>query len=233
MNSTVVHRAGILCLCLAAAVILMVWAPRVSANPPGVLDACVNPGNGDMRLVDAGTPCHANETRVEWNIEGPQGPQGPPGPQGPQGIQGPQGPQGPAGSSAGGPPFVWVCTPANYPGTAGSARFDVYVFNGGSTTANVAVNILDNAGNNLSGVTVPGSSPPATYPGETGTNTSPLAAGATRDDTWPSPTTSGPGFDGVTNVSFSVRVTSDQPIMVGSDFRFDDFKSNTCGLLPK
>lgn len=95
------------------------------------------------------------------------------------------------------------------------------------------MNILDNAGNNLAGVTIPGSSPASTYPGETGSNTSPLAAGATRDDHWVSPQTSGPGLDGVTNVSFSVRVTSDQPIVVGSDFRFDDFHSVPCGLLPK
>lgn len=233
MTSTVVRRAGVVCLCFAAALILMVWAPRVAANPSGVLDACVNPGNGNMRLVDASTACHANETRVEWNTEGPQGPAGPQGPQGIQGPQGPQGPQGSPGSSAGGPPFVWVCTPANFPNASGSPRADLYVFNGGSTTANVAVNILDNSGNNLAGVTVPGSTPPVTYPGETGSNTSPLAPGATRNDNWVVPATGGPGFDGVTNVSFSVRVTSDQPIVVGSDFQFSGFHNLPCSLLPK
>jgi len=217
----------IACVTIVAVVLLIVLAPSVSAGGSGVLDACVNGGNGMMRLVDSSAACHANESFVEWNIQGPQGAQGPAGP------QGPQGPQGPPGSSAGGPPFVWVCTPASFPNTAGNPRADVYVFNGGSTTANVAVNILDNSGNNLSGITVPGSNPSSTYPGETGTNTSPLAAGATRDDHWVSPQTSGNGFDGVTNVSFSVRVTSDQPIVVGHDFQFGSFSSIPCSLLPK
>src|SRR5580765_876721 len=111
---------------LAALALLVTAVPIVklaTTSTAGVLEACVNPGNGNMRLVDASTDCHNNETRVSWNIEGqpgPAGPQGPIGPAGPQGLQGPagaqgakgdtgpQGPQGPAGPSSSGPPYVWI-----------------------------------------------------------------------------------------------------------------------------
>jgi hypothetical protein len=220
MNIAFVRRAGFLCLALIAVaiVLLIVPAVRLAASPSGVLDACINPGNGMMRLVDSSSACHANETHVAWNVTGPTGPPGPP---------------GPPGSSSGGPPFVWVCTPASFPNAGGGPRADVYVFNGGTATANVAVNILDKDGNNLAGVTVPGSSPPSTYPGQTGSTTVPLAAANTLDVDWVIPTTGGPGFDGVTNVSFSARVTSDQPIVVGSDFQFSGFHAGQCSLLAK
>jgi hypothetical protein len=39
--------------------------------------------------------------------------------------------------------------------------------------------------------------------------------------------------DGITDVSFSVRVTSDQPIVVGHDFHWQEFVSIPCSLLPK
>src|SRR5262249_46826128 len=149
MNVAVMRSVVIACMTIVAVVLLIVLVPSVSAGGSGVLDACVNGGNGMMRLVGSGAAWHANEGFWERNIQGPQGPQGPAGP------QGPQGPQGPPGSSAGGPPFVWVCTPANFPNSAGSPRADIYVFNGGSTTANVAVNILDKSGTNLTGVTIP------------------------------------------------------------------------------
>ncbi len=148
------------------------------------------------------------------------------------GPQGPPGPPGPSGSG-GGPPYVWVCTPAQYGNAGGTTSADVFVFNGGSATANVAVNILDRDGNNLAGVTVPGSNPAATYPGETGANTSPLPAAHTRDVSFLLPVTSGPGLDGVTHVSASVRIKSDQPIVVGSNFQFSGYHPVPCSLLPK
>jgi hypothetical protein len=43
----------------------------------------------------------------------------------------------------------------------------------------------------------------------------------------------GPGFDGITNVAFSVRVTSDQPIVVGANFQFSGNLPSQCSLLPK
>ena len=149
------------------------------------------------------------------------------------GPAGPAGPPGPPGPSSGGAPYVWVCMPAHRPNTAGSQRLDIYVFNGSAVSANVAVNILDSTGNNLNGVLIPGSAPATNYPGDAGASTTPLAAGHTRDVNWPMPTTGGPGFDGVTNVSFSVRVTSDQPIVVGANFSAGGFLESKCGLLPK
>jgi hypothetical protein len=150
-----------------------------------------------------------------------------------QGPPGPPGPAGPPGGAGGGPPYVWICTPANFPNGAGSPRSDLYVFNGSSVTANVAVNILDRDGNNLTGGPIPGSSPARTYPGEAGATTAPLLATHTRDVDWVMPTTSGPGFDGVTNVAVTVRVTSDQPVVVGSNFQFGGNIPNQCSLLPK
>ncbi|HYX70575.1 MAG TPA: hypothetical protein VE825_15680 [Terriglobales bacterium] len=220
------RRVAIVGLALAviALVVLLLPGMRVAAGGTGTLEACVNPGNGMMRLVDASVACHANETRVEWNIAGPAGPPGP---------AGPEGPPGPAGSSAGGPPFVWICTPANFPLSAGSPRADLYVFNGSSSTANIAVHMLDKDGNNLVGVTIPGSAPPSTYPGQTGSTTVPLSAGSTQNLNWVLPQTGGTGFDGVTNVSFTITVTSDQPIAVGTDFQFSGFHATACSLLPK
>src|SRR5207253_2438529 len=85
---------------------------------------------------------------------------------------GPPGPSGPPGSgSGGGPPYVWICTPSSFPNVGGSSREDLYVLNGSASAANIAVNILDRDGNNLTGHTVPGSSPSSTYPGEAGAST--------------------------------------------------------------
>jgi hypothetical protein len=147
-----------------------------------------------------------------------------------QGLPGPPGPAGPAGSAGGGPPYVWVCTPAFYPLSAGNPRADVYVFNGSSATANIAVHILDKDGNNLSGITIPGSSPASTYPGQTGSATEALAAAHTKILSWVLPQDSPPGG---AHVSATVRVVSDQAIAVGSDFQFSGFKAVPCTLLPK
>ncbi len=53
MNTVFVRRWGLVCLGLGAVVLLMVLTPRVAANSSGVLDACVNSGNGMMRLVNS------------------------------------------------------------------------------------------------------------------------------------------------------------------------------------
>ena len=233
---------------------------RLAGSPLVVGSSVVNPGHTGVIVAHLPSPVPTGSFLLEvtWGGDrddaehtfslalglvgppGPQGPQGVQGPQGPQGltgaqgIQGPQGPQGPAGASSGGAPFVWVCTPANFPLAAGSPRADLYVFNGGATTANIAVNILDADGNNLAGVTIPGSTPPSAYPGQTGSSTTTLATAATLNLNWVIPQTGGgPGFDGVTNVSSSIRVTSDQPIVVGTDFQFSGFHPLPCSLLPK
>ena len=145
------------------------------------------------------------------------------------GPQGPPGPSGPAGAS--GPPYVWVCTPAHLPRGGGGPRDDVYVFNGSTNTANIAVNILDKDGNNLAGNTIPGSNPVRTYPGEAGSNTVTLLPAHTRDVDWVMPDVgAGPAF---TDVAFSVRVTADQPIVVGANFQFNGNIPSQCSLLPK
>jgi len=57
----------------------------------------------------------------------------------------------------------------------GNNTADLDIFNGSSSTANVAAHFLSNDGTNLAGATVPGSSPPVTYPGQGGTTTVTLA----------------------------------------------------------
>src|SRR5215470_9828709 len=52
---------------------------------------------GTLKVVAQNVPCGQNETRISWNIAGPQGPAGPVGPVGPTGATGAQGPVGPAG----------------------------------------------------------------------------------------------------------------------------------------
>ena len=188
-----------------------------AAGSPTTLEACVNPGNGMMRLVDSSTTCHSNETRVTWNSEGPQGPKGDPGD------------PGPPGPSSGGAPFVWVCTPAHVYHGAGINTSNLYVFNGSGSTANVAVHFFDVGGNNLVGQNIPGTAS-ENYPGETGTNTVSLASKATRNLTWTLPQASP---DPTTRVAFSIEVVSDQPIVVGANLISGGNLPNECNLLPK
>ena len=203
MSAAVVRRTGLVCVGLVAIVLLIVLT-RVMAVSPTVLEACVSPGNGMMRLVSASTACHANETPVSWNNEGPAGPAAPPGP---------TGPQGPPGADAGGPPFVWVCTPANVDiGNNNSGEIDI--FNGSSdTSANVAAHFLAKDGTNLAGASIPGTNPVATYPGQTGSDTVALGPRNTLNI----PYQIGAGIRANDNgLLASVAVTSDQPIVVGS-----------------
>lgn len=230
MSVDLTRRSVIACIAVIAVAVLVPIAMR-AASSPGALEACINPGNGMMRLVDSSTPCHNNESRVSWNITGPTGP---PGPQGDPGPAGPPGLTGPPGPSSGGPPFVWVCTPARMSNAGSNGPAELYVFNGGASTANVSVNFLDKSGNNLAGHNIPGSPSPGTYPGEANGVTVTLAADNTRDLYWSMPVSGGPGFDGVTDVSFSIRVVSDQPIVVGARFDFHPFAMpQVCHELPR
>ena len=149
-------------------------------------------------------------------------------------CQGPPGPAGPSGSG-GGPPYVWICTPAHYPTVGSNTRADLYVFNGGSATANVAVNILNKDGGNLSGQTIPGTTPAATYPGQTGATTVPVAPANTLIVTWQTPQTfaSPAPTPDPAKISTTVRVVSDQPIAVGSDFWWNGPTPLPCSVLPK
>jgi hypothetical protein len=208
------------CTLPALALLALLGAPLTAEAQ--VLEACVNPGNGNMRLVGPAQTCHNNETRVQWNVQGQQGPSGP------QGPQGATGPTGPAGSAAVGPPYVWICTPANYPMSGSNPRADVYAFNAAAATANIAVHILDQNGVNLAGQTIPGSSPPAAYPGDTGASTIAVAPAHTRQVTFQLPQTAP---EGGPNVSFAIRVVSDQPGAVGTNFQFSGFIPVPCPLV--
>src|SRR5436190_20051533 len=90
MGIKLTRRSIITCISVIACAVLVPIAMR-AASTPGVLEACVNPGNGNLRLVDSSTPCHDNESRVSWDITGPAGPPGPTGPAGPTGATGPEG----------------------------------------------------------------------------------------------------------------------------------------------
>jgi len=222
MNSVFVRRAGFTCLGLMAGVFVMALTTWASTSSPAVLEACVNPGNGMMRLVESSTPCHANETRVSWNSEGPVGPAGPTGPTGPTGAQ------GPPGSASGGPPFVWVCTPANYD-LANNGFAEIDIFNGSATTANVAAHFLSRDGTNLAGSPIPGTSPTVNYPGQTGSATVTLAS----DNTMIIPYQIGAGLRSANagTLLASVRVISDQPIVVGSQMPQGPQQAVPCNLL--
>ena len=224
MSAAAVRRTGLTCLSLVAIALLIVFAHvTASAPPPAVLEACVNPGNGNMRLVGPSTACHNNETRVSWNVEGPAGPAGPTGP------VGPTGPAGADGASAGGPPFVWVCTPGNLDfGNNGQA--EVSIFNGGNATATLATHFLAKNGANVSGGNIPTSNPVATYPGETGNNTVTLAS----KNTLILPFLLGGGTRATdNNLMASVEVTSDQPIVVGMQMANGPLNAVPCNALPK
>lgn len=255
MNITL-RRAGLAGSLIVLVVLLLIPIAQHAATsaPPGVLEACINPGNGGMRLVASSQACHNNETRISWNVTGPPGPVGPTGPTGATGATGPAGaagatgptgatgatgpagPAGPAGppgpSSSAGPPYVWICTPGHLPsGGTGSLNY-MYVFNGGTVAANIGVNFLDSTGNNLAGNTIPGSppGPTSTYPGEAGATTVSLAPANTRTLKWTLPQTFPDEF---TNVVYSIRVTSDQPIAVGTNMNFSGYHPVPCSLLAK
>jgi hypothetical protein len=97
MKIASMRRAGIAGFALLALVLLILPIALHAASTPGELQACVNPGNGNMRLVDSSAACHNNETFVTWSITGPAGPAGPTGPTGATGPAGPIGATGPAG----------------------------------------------------------------------------------------------------------------------------------------
>jgi hypothetical protein len=223
MTKNLVRRSVIASLIGVGLLVLSVpIAKLATTNNAAVLEACINSGNGMMRLVDSSTACHKNETRIEWNEEGPPGPEGP------------AGPEGPPGPSSSGPPYVWVCMPTHRKNFAGFQQADLYVFNSSGSVANIAVHMLDSTGTNLVGVAIPGAGG-ATYPGEAGAATFALAVANTRNLLWQIPLTGGggPGVDGTTNVVFAVRVTSDQPIVVGSNFDAGGFLNSECSLAPK
>ena len=120
---------------------------------------------------------------------------------------------------------MWVCTPVRLSNSGGGGAAELYVFNGGASSADVSVNFLDKNGNNLAGHAIPGSPSPGAYPGEAnGVNVS-LAADHTRDLYWtPSAVGPNPPYDGVTDVSYTIRIVSNQPIVAGMRFDFHPYE---------
>src|SRR5882724_3334686 len=92
-------RSVIAGLTAVALLVLTVPILTLATSSPSLLEACINPGNGGMRLVDSSTACHNNETRVSWNITGPAGPPGPTGAPGATGATGPAGAAGAPGAT--------------------------------------------------------------------------------------------------------------------------------------
>jgi len=97
-------RVGSLGLALIAAASFLTAVRDAAAQIPSgnVIYACIrldrDKDEGRLaRLVAMDEPCNRGETRIQWNVTGPQGltgPQGAPGPAGPQGPQGVAGTQG-------------------------------------------------------------------------------------------------------------------------------------------
>jgi hypothetical protein len=103
----------------------------------------------------------------------------------------------------------------------------LFVFNGGSSTANVAVHFLDINGNNLAGVSIPGATtPPLTYPGQAGSATVPVLSLQTLIVLSQLPNDAPPGGP---NVSASIQIVSDQPIVASLEVG----AAVPCSLLPK
>ena len=72
------------------------WATIPSSS--GVIKACYQKNNGQLRVVDSLDACSTSELPIQWNQTGSQGPTGPRGPQGTTGARGAQGATGLAGA---------------------------------------------------------------------------------------------------------------------------------------
>ena len=91
----------------SVAILGLLCAAPVAAQIPssgGVYYACVRlDGDQDaarlLRLVAASESCRGGETKIHWNVVGPQGPVGPAGPRGATGPQGAAGTPGTAGAA--------------------------------------------------------------------------------------------------------------------------------------
>jgi hypothetical protein len=73
-----------------SAFLLLASTPAVADTH--VIRACVNPSNGDIRML-SGAACPQDRQLITWSVQGPLGPQGV------AGVPGPTGPAGPAGEA--------------------------------------------------------------------------------------------------------------------------------------
>jgi hypothetical protein len=95
----VVVRVNVGAGLIAGAVLLVLSPLPVRAQQSDVLYACLNPGNGGVRVVAASETCRSTEVKVQWNVTGVAGPQGPQGPQGVPGATGQTGTTGETGAT--------------------------------------------------------------------------------------------------------------------------------------
>lgn len=110
---------------------------------------------------------------------------------------------------------IWACTPITRMGNGSLGQNALYIYNGTPTTANVAAKWLNKTGANLAGLGIPnGGVPTTTYPGQSGAATVVVGAGTTLQVKWTSPLAD---VDLSGNVVNSIRVVSDQPVVVGVD----------------
>jgi Collagen triple helix repeat (20 copies) len=70
------------------------WATIPASN--GVIKACYQKNNGQLRVVDSAEACNSSELAIQWNQSGPQGATGA---KGATGVRGPQGPTGARGAT--------------------------------------------------------------------------------------------------------------------------------------
>jgi collagen triple helix repeat protein len=99
----------------AAAAGGIAWATIPAPN--GVITACYQKNNGQLRVVDTGESCSPSELTVQWNQTGPQGSRGPTGPQGLAGRDGAKGANGETGPKG----TTGERGPAGPPGPTGAA----------------------------------------------------------------------------------------------------------------
>jgi hypothetical protein len=92
-------RRTIVTMAVGALMLAGALAYATIPDAGGIVHACYNPANGQLRVIDtgAGQACKPAETALNWSQIGPAGPQGLVGPQGPAGPQGATGATGPAG----------------------------------------------------------------------------------------------------------------------------------------
>jgi hypothetical protein len=94
------RRRRLTSLTVALAALLVVSGAALATIPGsgGVISSCYTKRGGVLRVIDAASAsCRATESRLDWNVAGPQGEAGPQGLAGPRGLAGPQGEAGPAG----------------------------------------------------------------------------------------------------------------------------------------
>lgn len=91
-------RAPRVTVAAATLSLLCISGTARAQSSQSVLYACINPGNGVVRVVAEEETCKSTETRLQWNVVGQQGPVGPQGETGAVGATGATGATGETGA---------------------------------------------------------------------------------------------------------------------------------------